>query len=314
MISIALATYNGKKYIEKQLLSIVNQSVVPDEIVITDDCSTDDTIDFINDFKDKYNSIKWKVVVNNTQLGFAKNFIKSISLTEGDFIFLSDQDDIWERNKIHEMIKKIKSNDKIDILFSSYRCIDGNDNIIDFQYKINNSIYLTILTKIFDVNKYTYKSFIKSMNIAGMSMCIKKRVIKNFLKLDINTIKYHDLFLSLFASIKDGLYFYNKVLTNYRLHNDNVIGLKSAVGIKEDRISWLTYNINNQVLIKDFLLNNRIDNKYIKQLIEIIEFNNNRISIMENKRLLNAILNIIKICLFPSLLSYFGDIAYIMKG
>ena len=86
-ISIVMATYNGELYIEKQLASICNQTVPPDEIIISDDRSSDNTISIIKSFINKNNiAQKTNIYVNNTQLGFAKNFLNAISKSSGDIL------------------------------------------------------------------------------------------------------------------------------------------------------------------------------------------------------------------------------------
>ena len=313
MISVVLATYNGEKYIYKQLESIVNQTIIPDEIIVCDDLSIDNTISIVNSFANKYNNVKWNVIINNKQLGFAKNFIKAVSLANGDYIFLSDQDDIWEIDKIKKMISIMQRYRKINILFSAYRCIDSSDNTLPFKYHINNSITFLFFSYLNKIKKYSYNSFIKSMNVAGMSMCVKKGFIDNFLNLDISNIKYHDLFLALYASIDNGLYFYKEILVNYRMHDNNAIGLKSAVGFKENRVIWLKKNVENQYLIKKNMVSNKIDNKYIDILNKVIKLNENRIDSLNSKKIFNLLLNIFRINLYPSLMSYFGDIKYVLN-
>jgi glycosyltransferase involved in cell wall biosynthesis len=97
-ISIALCTYNSSKYLREQLKSLEEQTLKADEVVICDDKSDNDTMQIINEYKDKLNI---KLTVNKTNLGVTKNFERAISLCEGDIIFLCDQDDVWNKNKIN---------------------------------------------------------------------------------------------------------------------------------------------------------------------------------------------------------------------
>ena len=212
------------------------------------------------------------------------------------------------------MLDVIKKNDKINILFSSYRCIDSNNNILKYKYKVNKSIIFNLKSLFFKTNKYSYLSFIKSMNVAGMSMCIKKSLIDKFLGLNLSDVKYHDLFLALYASINDGLYFYNSPLVNYRMHCRNVIGLKSAKGIEENRKEWLLYNINNQMVIKKFLINNNFDLQMVDDIDKIIRFNKQRINNFESKSIIKLIINIFNLRCYPSIFSYFGDINYMFNA
>lgn len=112
MISVAMCTFNGEKYIKEQIESIINQSLVPDEIVICDDCSKDNTLNIIKETLDNWPG-KVQLVVNEKNLGYRKNFEKSISLCNGDIIFLSDQDDVWNRNKIEIMFNALNNSDAI---------------------------------------------------------------------------------------------------------------------------------------------------------------------------------------------------------
>ena len=94
-ISVCIATFNGEKYISSQLDSILNQVVPVHEIIISDDMSTDNTIEIIKNC----NNPIIKIFINKERLGVAKNFENAIKHANGDFIFLCDQDDIWLKNK-----------------------------------------------------------------------------------------------------------------------------------------------------------------------------------------------------------------------
>lgn len=98
LVSIALCTYNGEKYLAEQLNSVLAQTYKNLEIVIVDDASTDDTFLILQEYADKHECIK--LFRNNSNLGFTKNFEKAIKLCQGIFIALCDQDDIWHPNKI----------------------------------------------------------------------------------------------------------------------------------------------------------------------------------------------------------------------
>jgi hypothetical protein len=107
-ISIAMATYNGAAFIEQQLQSFSSQTRLPDELVITDDGSTDDTLEIIKRFA--LNApFCVRLFRNPQQLGCAQNFGKALSLCEGDWVFLSDQDDVWFPHKISSVLRYIGS-------------------------------------------------------------------------------------------------------------------------------------------------------------------------------------------------------------
>ncbi|MEQ1109498.1 glycosyltransferase family 2 protein [Acinetobacter seifertii] len=101
MISVCLATYNGEKYIVEQLNSILPQLSSTDEVIISDDHSTDETLLLIKSLNDP----RIKIITNELGKGYTKNFENAINHSSGDYIFLSDQDDVWVENKVELMMK-----------------------------------------------------------------------------------------------------------------------------------------------------------------------------------------------------------------
>src|SRR5579872_584318 len=93
-LSVALCTYNGAAYLPSQLESIAAQERLPDELVATDDCSTDDTLEILEAFAATA-PFPVRISRNVANLGFAQNFARAISLCDGDLIALCDQDDVW---------------------------------------------------------------------------------------------------------------------------------------------------------------------------------------------------------------------------
>ena len=103
MISVAMATYNGEVYLRKQLDSILHQSLPVDEIIICDDQSSDGTVDIIQEYIKQYPHIH--LYKNEQNLGYKRNFKKALSLCSKEYIFLCDQDDIWDSDKVKEMVE-----------------------------------------------------------------------------------------------------------------------------------------------------------------------------------------------------------------
>ena len=105
MISVCIATYNGEKYIREQLDSILVQLGPDDEIVVCDDRSSDRTLELIEGYRDS----RIHVHRNEKNLGHVRNFEKAISLSRGDYLFLSDQDDVWLPGRVQEMLGQMQS-------------------------------------------------------------------------------------------------------------------------------------------------------------------------------------------------------------
>jgi len=122
-VSVAIATYNGAQYFEQQLTSILGQDVVPDEIIICDDASTDDTQGIIEAIASKYKDLICQVY-NDVNIGYTRNFEKAIALATGDVIFFSDQDDVWFNNKIRLVYQLFEQNPNIAGISHDGRLVD----------------------------------------------------------------------------------------------------------------------------------------------------------------------------------------------
>ena len=114
-VSIAMATYNGAEYIREQLDSFVVQTRLPDELIVCDDGSSDETVEILHSFA-KLAPFDVRVECNPKNLGYAQNFSKVLTLCAGDLVFLSDQDDVWFPNKI-ETIAKVAEDDVFNQVF-----------------------------------------------------------------------------------------------------------------------------------------------------------------------------------------------------
>src|SRR6476620_1984679 len=117
-ISVAMCTYNGGRFISEQLQSIIDQELPVDEIVICDDGSKDDTFAVIEKFQTTFPGLI-KLHINEVNLRVNKNFEKAISLCKGDFIFLSDQDDVWRKDKTKKILEVFEANPQLEGVFSN---------------------------------------------------------------------------------------------------------------------------------------------------------------------------------------------------
>jgi len=116
-LSIALCTYNGERYLQEQLDSILNQTILPDEVIICDDHSSDCTWSILEKFKLQA-QFEVCLIQNVENVGSTANFAKAISLCSGDIIFLSDQDDVWLPQKIEKMANVFKTDQEVGMVFS----------------------------------------------------------------------------------------------------------------------------------------------------------------------------------------------------
>ncbi|GAA4148929.1 glycosyltransferase [Chryseobacterium ginsenosidimutans] len=219
-ISIALCTYNGEKFIREQIDSILKQTQKVSEIVICDDGSVDSTIEILQNYKNRYPEI-FKIHINKKNLKSVKNFEKAIALCTGDIIFLSDQDDIWEREKVKTYCHFIENHSDISVICSNGFIINENSKKID-QYTIWD------IPKFFKekneiVNYYEIIAFIS--NIAtGASMAIRREFIENILPIPEIEGFHHDEWIALIAAYENKFAMIDDKLFSYRFHENQQVG------------------------------------------------------------------------------------------
>jgi len=221
-----MTTYNGEKYIQKQLQSLLEQTRKPNEVVIFDDCSTDGTVGIIHKFITDNKLDNWVVIGNTKNLGFIKNFNQAICATKGDIIFLCDQDDIWNPDKIEKMTLLFEKNPDIKVLSTSFRKINQYGDSIAVKRRLCHSDN-NLVTKALpsgSLNKIHFEYIIWRNISPGCTTAFTKEC-KDFYVENYTELCPHDWELGIFGAVLDGLYFYNEPLIDYRIYFGNTIGL-----------------------------------------------------------------------------------------
>ena len=250
MISVVISTYNGSKYIEKQLESVRAQSLRPDEVIIQDDCSTDETIDIITRYINKYNLNSWYFFINEVNLGYKENFYRGVKRAKGDYIFLCDQDDEWMPDKIEKMIEVFKQHPEIWALNCGLCLIDGIDRPIKVKCEKNwsNCNFLYSERKLDEISFYS-SDYILRHNIGpGCALAIDQRTAEGFIK-TYNKSLPHDWHMNLIAAVNGGCAFINKPFIKYRKHSNNVIGANTGIvaGIEKKTNDVRIYDYESRI-------------------------------------------------------------------
>lgn len=228
ILSVALCTYNGEKFLQKQLDSIIQQLLKVDEIIICDDGSTDNTIEIAKKFKESHKEINIQIFQNEKNIGVICNFEKAISKCNGDIIFLSDQDDIWMKNKTNVIADFFLRHDNIDLIFTDAVLIDEKDCIIS-QYSLLDAVGLYGNCLKAWEDGLSLEMINQGNRCTGATMAIRKNlrnVILPFNK-DINAL--HDEQLAIFCIKKNSIAVINQPLIKYRIHENNTIGLGNQI-------------------------------------------------------------------------------------
>jgi len=212
MISVVLCTYNGEKYIEEQLRSVCEQTTTPDEIIICDDKSTDNTLFIVNNLKKEYCDIRFVIVKNDTNQGVVKNFLNGCQKSTGDYIFFCDQDDVWLPEKIKKTMAKF--HEGIDLVFCNAKLVDASlrpkgQSLWESLHYIPGK--KDVLDEMLSRNIFT-----------GMCMAIRRELYEN--NPAIGDCMLHDEFYGWISVFNNSYAILNEELVLYRQHDNNVVG------------------------------------------------------------------------------------------
>jgi glycosyltransferase involved in cell wall biosynthesis len=211
LVSIILPTYNGELYLPQLLDTLMSQTYKNIEVIIVDDNSKDNTLEIIHKYLEKDKRIK--LFINKVNLGVNKNFEKGIRLAQGDCIFLCDQDDLWDGNKLEKMTHKIKQG--YDLVYCDLRVIDSRNRVISqsFHKLIGNN-------NMPSPDKAKYLLFRNVTN--GCSICFSKNIIDDIIPFPDYII--YDWWIMIKASILYKVGKINEQLMSYRIHDNNTLG------------------------------------------------------------------------------------------
>lgn len=214
--SIAMTTFNGVAFLQQQLDSFSEQTRLPDELVVCDDGSTDETVSILEAFAITA-PFPVRVVVNPINLGYIKNFLKAISLCDGDLVFLSDQDDIWRKDKIDHFVETaFDLKQKPSLIFSDAQIIDASN-------KSSNQTLWKIL-KITGTSQ-DYKDLRYRNIVTGATCAVNRKLIDVIEKYEFPAHVPHDHSITLLAWSIGQIKAIDQRFVSYRIHENNQIGI-----------------------------------------------------------------------------------------
>ncbi|MBV7532346.1 glycosyltransferase family 2 protein [Chitinophaga sp. sic0106] len=206
LVSIIIAVYNGARFLQEQLDSVLNQTYSNLEIIAVDDCSTDSSFEILQRYQDRYPN--FHVFRNEANLGYIKNFEKGLQLAKGEYMALCDQDDIWLPEKVSIMMAEMAKgyhtafcdSEVVDFEGKSLgRCISDGRNQQDFDTPLNFAI---------------------GNSISGHAMLIRKGVIDQSIPFPNTMI--HDRWIAFVATFFGPIRYIDQPLVKYRQHDTNV--------------------------------------------------------------------------------------------
>lgn len=171
--SVVMTVYNGAKYILEMLDSLKNQTRKIDEVLIFDDMSNDNSQLIVKDYILKYQLDNWKLIINDKNKGWEKNFTNGITAANGDIIFPCDQDDIWHLDKIEKMAGAFERNNDILLLVSGYHAFSENGGKMVVQQNVQTETEDEVSRVIFDEKYYQIRR-------PGCTMAFSREIIPIF--------------------------------------------------------------------------------------------------------------------------------------
>ncbi len=220
-VSVAMATYNGEKYIRQQIDSILSQLGVEDELIISDNHSKDNTVSIINEYVSTDPRVK---LFLQDEKGVTPNFDNAIKHTKNEIIFLSDQDDIWKPEKVETVKSYYKKYPNVLMVMSDITVVDDNlQPTINSFYEYKGS------------RSGVFKNIFKNCYI-GCAMSFRKELKDKILPIPRN-VPMHDMWIGLVADMNKGALLIPEKLIYYRRHESTVTTVENTSSLRE-KIMW----------------------------------------------------------------------------
>lgn len=216
-VSVAMALYNGERFLSEQLESILNQTYPISELVACDDGSSDNTRVVFENFVKNKQANKYQYIRNNQNLGYSKNFLHAASLCSGDIIMFSDQDDIWVKEKIEKMVSIFEEYPDAEAVVCAYEPFYDSGkterSLVEYLKKI--------LYKKGGVQRVPFYIQVQTMLSGGLTLAVRKETLSEISEYIDRFKLTYDIPIGLICAYRNSLYRTSEVLVKHRLHCSN---------------------------------------------------------------------------------------------
>lgn len=243
-ISVAMTSYNGEKYILEQLESIRTQTRMPDEVIILDDRSSDNTVPLVESFIRENHLSGWNIIVNDKNLGWKKNFLEAVRRTTGDIVFFSDQDDVWLPEKIQKMSSAMIER-KMGALYGTKEIIDGDG--VALPERMDKTTFSH------DCIQISFNESFYSIKTLGCCMCASREIVDTYIKLGFYE-GGHDSQCGRLALLLSTLWYLDEPVIRYRIHGNNSSGIAADVSFGASSLEKRKESVHNSVAWMNLLL------------------------------------------------------------
>lgn len=273
-VSIAVTTYNGSPFIAEQLKSILYQSRQPDEVIICDDRSSDDTVEKVNQFILEHSlSDTWVCHRNKENLGYVENFLSCAQKCTGDIILFCDQDDVWVRDKI-ETIEKVYLKHNPSAVVSTYSMINSEGKKHTTLYSLYKNLPSLIPCR--KVNPSTYLRLLCS---SGKALSFRREMLNEISqKVHAYNLTY-DTPIGAIAIFHEGFYLLHKPLVKFRVHTSNTSAPSTKLSHRTTDVGHLITSVQHILKMHSFVYKeyqarlSKTEAKNLKKSIRMQEVN-----------------------------------------
>ncbi len=221
MISVAICTHNGAAYIERQIQSILNQTLAPAEIVLSDDASSDATVAIVQDLVEGHSSgVVLRVMQNPQPLGVTKNFEHAILATTGDLIALSDQDDVWHPERLERIAAEFESRPELTLLHGDARLVGEAGETLGGS--LFDALELSPWERERISSGNAIDALIRRNLVTGATAVFRRSLLNRAIPFPASWV--HDEWLAMIAASTGTVDFIDEPLVDYRQHGANQIG------------------------------------------------------------------------------------------
>ena len=309
-----MATYNGSEFITEQLKTLKDQTRALDEVLIFDDKSTDSTVQIVERYIDENNLQNWKIIINSTNKGYAKNFFDGMLMATGDIVFLCDQDDTWNITKVEKMCEIFENNLKINVLGGSYKA----------NISKNLSLFPKVLYNIHNIFRKrdgkTEKVALRAnegYNMPGWTLCYRNKFLKDRQQY-ISDYSSHDGLLWRLGIASDSLYKLRMDTGEFRRYNGSTSSFSKNQKDNEKNKNIQVYNAEKLIkateIINDYILQNNLTKSKVGKIYKIrVKYLNDRMLYLRNKNLLQYLSIFIRYNRYGSVSRWYEDFRYVIS-
>ncbi|MCU1580511.1 MAG: glycosyl transferase family 2 [Rhodoglobus sp.] len=222
-VSIALCTHNGARFVEEQVRSILKQSELPVQVVLSDDASTDDTVALVEGLwadLDPTGAPELVVLRNEAALGVVRNFQQAVEACNSELIALSDQDDVWAPNRLEAMSSRFELDPTLELLFS-------NATLIDAEGRPTGSLFEALEIDRQDLADIrlgdAFGVLLRRNVVTGATAVFRRELVERAIPFPPTWV--HDEWLAIIAAATSRIDWMPDRLIGYRQHGSNQIGV-----------------------------------------------------------------------------------------